>query len=158
MTLLGGFQHWAGLLKLQRTVWFFTSFYWRKCSELYLKKKKKGRREKEEKREMWTLLTYIWWNLSVTRSHPGPTLALGGKDRLCCGWLPRSPGGNVQLPEVGIAKSPGSHTPARQHGSPYPHASRFPCSSSKHHWLVNPRRVYSSYQLCCQTRFGLCSS
>lgn len=46
-------------------------------------KKKKGGREKKKKREMWTLLTCIWWNLSVTRSHTGPTLAPGGEDRLC---------------------------------------------------------------------------
>lgn len=139
---------------------FFTSFCWHKCSELYLKREKKNRREEEKKRkrEMWTLLTCIWWNLSVTQSHTSPALALGGEDRLCWGRLPRSPGGNVQLPEVGIDKSPGCEMPARQRSSSWPRASRFPCCRGKHCWPVNPRGAQSSHTPYCQIHIGPCSS
>lgn len=77
MTLLGGFQHWAGLLKLQGTDWFFTSFYWRKCSKFYLKRKKKKRREGKEEKERDVDLTDVYLVESVShtvtyRPHIGP--------------------------------------------------------------------------------------
>lgn len=43
------------------------------------------------------------------------------------------PGGNVYLPEVGIAKSPGCEMPARHCYSPWSHASKFLRVGGNHH-------------------------
>lgn len=142
MTLLGDFQYWAGLLKLEGTVWFFTSCYWHKCSKLYLKSKKKGGRGKKRKKRNVDL-TDVYLTDSVSHMNRyQPYTGPGWQGQAfwgCLSWWKWAVvgGGNSQIP--------------RQCSPPCPHASRFPCSGGDHRWLVNPRNMYSSDELFCQT-------
>jgi len=134
MTLLGGFQHWAGLLKLQGTVSFFTSFYWHKSSELYLKRKKKKRKEGkgEKKRHVDLTDVYLVESVSQTiayRPHVGPrwwgqaVLRLGAKVSWWKCVVTR--GGTSQVPRLSNAcqavqflMSPCFHIPLQRWRAP----------------------------------------